>query len=140
MKSTFHTGHAYPPPPFQKTKQNKHESTLHRGHRLCGVEIFHTQIGRCFQLILLSKCDYLAFVYYVESTYLIFYTFCSGPSCGYLGASIALLNEQDNVSYVFTPYSSIKEWSVYSVHKVVPDGRVDSRVNISLAASLARCK
>jgi hypothetical protein len=40
--------------------QQQHESTLHRGHRLCGVEIFHTQIGRCFQLTLLLKCDYLA--------------------------------------------------------------------------------
>jgi hypothetical protein len=59
-------------------KKQQHESTLHRGHRLCGVEIFHTQIGRCFQLTLLLKCDYLAFVYYVESTCLTFYTFCSG--------------------------------------------------------------
>jgi hypothetical protein len=70
-------------------KKQQHESTLQRGHRLCGVEIFHTQIGRCFQLTLLLKCDYLAFVY------------------GGMGASIALLNEHDNVSYVFTPYSFI---------------------------------
>jgi hypothetical protein len=39
-KGIFHRGHVY--------KENtKNECTLHIGHRLCNVEIYHTQIGRC---------------------------------------------------------------------------------------------
>jgi hypothetical protein len=48
----------------------------------------------------------LAFVYYAESTCLIFYTFLFrvfSSLLGGMGASIALLNEQDSFSCVFTP-------------------------------------
>jgi hypothetical protein len=34
-------------------KQQNNECTLHIGHRLCNVELYHTQIGRC---IFLSDC------------------------------------------------------------------------------------
>ena len=48
----------------------------------------------------------LAIVYYAESTCLTFYTFLFRvflSLLGGMGASIALLNEQDRLSWVFTP-------------------------------------
>jgi hypothetical protein len=82
---------------------------LHRGHCLCSVEIFHTPIGRCFQLILIRMrpfclcllhgdhiSDFLHFLFRTFSSFL-----------GGMGASIVLLKEQDSFSCVFTTYSFI---------------------------------
>ena len=49
---------------------------------------FILQLVLAFNYFFLSKCDYFAFVYYVESTYL---TFCSGSSRAYLVVWMLLL-------------------------------------------------
>ena len=97
-----------------RIQTKKHERTLHRGHRLCSVEICHTQIGPCFQLhfcyydlnaTILHLCIKWRAHVWLFTLFVQFRAFSS--LLGGINTSIALLDEQYSFSCVFTPYSFI---------------------------------